>query len=231
MTETLKKIGGLMAACILAILLYLKIDIIHKGGPIMVPIILCSIFACGIIIDRFWNLYQARIDTDKFMDEVIDAVKRNKINEAMQACDHTPGPIAQIVRAGILKYDRPRTDIREAIEDAGGHEVPYLEKNLSALATIAHVSPLLGLLGTVTGMVRCFQIIQQKSTSFYPISPADLAGGIWEALITTVAGLVVAIPAFVAYNYLVNKVDNFVLEMEISATDLLNILVQRQEEI
>ena len=95
------------------------------------------------------------------------------------------------------------------------------------LSTIAHITPLLGLLGTVVGMVRCFQVIQEKSTSLNPVSPGDLAGGIWQALVTTVAGLAVAIPAYVAYNYLINKVDGFVLEMERSATDLVNILTQR----
>jgi biopolymer transport protein ExbB len=110
------------------------------------------------------------------------------------------------------------------------HEVPRLEKNLNALATIAHISPLLGLLGTVTGMLRCFQIIQQKATTLNPVNPGDLAGGIWEALITTVAGLIVAIPTYVAYNYLVNQADNLVLDMETAATELINILSQRREE-
>ncbi len=133
------------------------------------------------------------------------------------------------MKAGILKHDRPKLEIKEAIEDAGVHEVPRLERRLGILSTIAHISPLLGLLGTVTGMVRSFQVIQEKATSLNPVSPADLAGGIWEALITTVAGLVVAIPALVAYNYLVSVVDNFVTEMESSATDLVNILSTRGE--
>ena len=101
-----------------------------------------------------------------------------------------------------------------------------MEKNLPALATIAHISPLLGLLGTVTGMVRCFQAIQAKAVSLHPVSPGDLAGGIWEALLTTVAGLIVAIPTFVAYNYLVNRVNHFILEIEKAATELVNFLTE-----
>ena len=202
-------------------------DMIQKGGPVMWPIILCSIFAFAILLERAWHLYRAKIDTVDFMNKIANTLKRNKIMEAIEMCNNTPGPIAQIMKAGILKHDRPRNEIREAIEDAGIHEVPRLEKNLSALATIAHISPLLGLLGTVTGMVKCFQIIQEKSTSLNPINPGDLAGGIWEALITTVAGLVVAIPTYVAYNYLVSRVDNFVLEMEKAATELMNILTTR----
>jgi len=116
------------------------------------------------------------------------------------------------------------------VEDAGLHEVPRLEKNLGVLATIAHIAPLIGLLGTVTGMVRAFQVIEQKAVAMTPVNPGDLAGGIWEALITTVAGLAVAIPTYVAYNFLVTKVDGFVLEMEKSATDLVNILGTKRIE-
>lgn len=204
-------------------------DMIQKGGPIMYPIILCSILSLAIIIERLYHLYTAKIDTKKFMSSILNTLKRNRIMEAIDICDKTPGPIARILKAGILKHDRSRQEIREAIEDAGLHEVPRLERNLGALATISHISPLLGLLGTVTGMVRCFQVIQQKATTLNPVSPGDLAGGIWEALITTVAGLIVAIPTYVAYNYLISQVDNLILDMETSATELTNILSQRRE--
>lgn len=203
------------------------LEIIQKGGPVMYPIILCSVIALAIVIERLYHIYKAKIDTKDFMNNIEITIKRNRIAEAIKICDKTPGPIAHIVKAGVLKHDRSRQEIRESIEDAGHQEVPRLEKHLSLLATIAHISPLLGLLGTVTGMVRAFQIIQEKSASFSPVSPGDLAGGIWEALLTTVAGLIVAIPTVVAYNYLVNRVDEFVLEMERSATEVMNILSQR----
>ena len=204
-------------------------DLIQKGGPLMYLIILCSIVATAVVIERLYHLRRAKIDSDKFMESISNTVKRNRIMDAVDLCEKTPGPIAHIIKAGILKHDRSRHEIKEAIEDAGIYEVPRLEKNLGALATIAHISPLLGLLGTVTGMVRAFQIIQEKATSLHPVSPGDLAGGIWEALITTCAGLIVAIPTFVAYNYLVSRVKSFILEMERTATDLINILGQRNE--
>lgn len=204
------------------------LEFIVKGGPVMVPIILCSIIAMAIVIERFYHLYRAKIDTKAFMEDVTASLKRNKIVEAIDKCEKMPGPIAHIMKAGIIKHDHSKQEIRQAIEDAGLHEVPRLEKRLGALATIAHISPLLGLLGTVTGMVRCFQVIQAKATVLNPISPGDLAGGIWEALITTVAGLVVAIPTLVAYNFLVSHVDSFVLDMETSATDLINILTEQR---
>ncbi len=205
-------------------------NIIQKGGPLMYLIILCSIVALAVVIERLYHLHRARINIDKFMESIYSALKSNRIKEAVDLCQKTPGPVAHIVKAGILKHDGSRQEIKEAIEDAGIYEVPRLEKNLGALATIAHISPLLGLLGTVTGMVRAFQIIQEKATAMHSVSPANLAGGIWEALITTAAGLMVAIPTFVAYNYLVSRVKNFIVEMDRSAAELINVLSQRGEQ-
>lgn len=196
------------------------------GGPVMWPILLCSIFALAIVLEKLWHLRKIRIDTQDFLKRVLDKMKRHETKEALAICDNTKSPIANILKAGILKYDRPRPQIIEAIEDVSLYEVPRMEKNLTALATIAHVSPLLGLLGTVTGMVRCFQIIQAKAVSSHPVAPGDLAGGIWEALLTTVAGLMVAIPAFVAYNYLVSRINNYILEMEKASTELVNFLTE-----
>lgn len=194
----------------------------------MYLILFCSIIALAIFIERLWQLHCAKINTVKFMSDISETLRKNKIKEAIDICTRTGGPVANILRAGILKHDRSKAEIREGIEDAGVHEVPELEKNISVLATIAHITPLLGLLGTVLGMVRAFQVIEEKATLSYPVNPGDLAGGIWEALITTVAGLSIAIPTFVAYNYLVSRVGRIVLDMERSSTDLINILSQRK---
>ena len=204
-------------------------DVIHKGGPLMYLIILCSIIALAVVIERLWHLYRAKINTQEFMQDLSRHIRKNKIVEAIDLCDQTPGPIASTLKAGILKHDRARDEIKEAVQDASLDEVPRLEKNLGVLATIAHITPLLGLLGTVAGMIKCFQAIQTKASAFNPISPGDLAEGIWMALITTAAGLTVAIPTLVAYNYLVSRVNNFVLDMERSATELINTLSQRSE--
>ena len=199
-------------------------EFIVKGGPIMGLIILCSIMAFAVFMERMWYLRNAKIDTNEFMQEISNKVKKSKVMEAVDMCNTTKGPIARILKSGIMKYDKPRADMKEAIEDAGVHEVPLLEKNLGVLATIAHIAPLLGLLGTVVGMLKAFQVIEVKAMSMVPVNPGDLAGGIWEALITTVAGLSIAIPTYVAYNYLVSRVNNFVLDMEKSATELVNLL-------
>ena len=198
------------------------------GGPIMWPILICSILAFAIIIEKLLHLNRIRINTKKFLDSIFDRIGRDRIKEAIGLCDSTFSPIAFILKAGILKYDSTRDEIKEAMEDASLFEVPRLEKNLSALATIAHISPLLGLLGTVTGMVRCFQTIQIKASSIHPVSPGDLAGGIWEALLTTVFGLIVAIITFVAYNFFVSRVNSFVVETERGATELVNFITRHQ---
>jgi len=200
----------------------------QKGGVIMYLILFSSIVALAIFIERMWQLYCAKINTANFMADISKTIRENRIKEAVDICSRTGGPVANILKAGILKHDRSRAEIRETIEDAGIHEVPELEKNIGVLATIAHISPLLGLLGTVLGMVKAFQVIQEKAVAFNPVNPGDLAGGIWEALITTVAGLAVAIPTFVAYNFLVSRVETIVLDMERSSTELINILSQRQ---
>lgn len=204
-------------------------ELINKGGPMMYLIVLASILAFGVVIERIYALNKARIDADKFMDGIIGVLKRNKIIEAVEMCNKTPGPVAHIIKAGILKHDRSRPEIKEAVSEAAELEIPRLERHLPILATIAHITPLLGLLGTVTGMIRSFQIIQAKALSMVPVNPGDLAGGIWEALLATVAGLSVAIPTYVAYNYLTSQVDGFVYDMEKSAMDLVNLLSSRRD--
>ena len=204
-------------------------DIVQKGGPMMYLIILSSILAFGVVIERVWHLNRARIDAQKFMDGITAILKRNKIIEAIEMCNNTPGPVAHIVKAGILKHDRSRPEIKEAVEEAAQLEIPRLEKHLPVLATIAYIAPLLGLLGTVTGMIKSFQIIQQKALLMAPVNPGDLAGGIWEALLATLAGLSVAIPTYVVYNYLVSQVDTFIYDMERSTTDLVNLLSSRRD--
>jgi len=203
-------------------------ELLQKGGPIMALIIICSVIALTIIIERLINLHRAKIDTQEFLDKIKAILRKDNIMQALQLCDNTPGPIAHIIKAGVLKHDRSRSEIRESIDDAASHEVPRLEKNIKILATIAHIAPLLGLLGTVTGMVEAFQVLEQKATILNPINPSDLAGGIWEALLTTVAGLSIAIPAFIAYNYLVSRIEGFVLDMETSSTHLVEVLTNRK---
>jgi biopolymer transport protein ExbB len=203
------------------------LDVIMDGGPLMVPIVATSVVALAITIERFISLRRATIDTREFMDNMRSVLRQNRIQEAIQICDETEGPIARIVKAGILKHNRGKEDIREAIEDAGHLEVPNLERYLSALATCANIAPLLGLLGTVAGMIKAFAQIQHVQGQ---VKPADLAEGISNALVTTAAGLTVAIPTLVVYNYFITRVENMILEMEVSSSELVDLLTKGQGE-
>ncbi len=204
-------------------------EVISKGGYMMYFIIACSVIALAVIIERLLKLHSARVDWVHFVTQVETFVNKGDILGAVKLCENTPGPVARICKMALLKHDRPKPEIREAVEDAAIHEVPVLEKRLPILATIAHISPLLGLLGTVIGMIKAFHKIQELTAAGSPVDPGQLAGGIWEALITTAFGLLVAIPTFVAYNYLVSRASSIVTDMERSATDLVNLLVEKDQ--
>ncbi len=192
------------------------------GGALMYPILVCSIFAIGIIIEKFIYFSKIQTDINELKKNVFDLVKHNKIKEAILMCDSNPSPVAKILRAGTIKFGSTNEHIKQNMENMSLYEIPKLEYHLNTLATIAHVSPLLGLLGTVCGMITCFHTIQMQTASMNTVSPGDLAGGIGQALITTVAGLLVAIPAYVAYNYFVNRINTYVTEMEKAAMELIS---------
>ena len=206
---------------------FMPYELISEGGILMWPIFFCSFVALAIIIERMLFLRRASINTREFMETIRQVLRQDRIQEAIQICDETDAPIARLMKAGVLKHDRGKDEIREAIQDAGNLEMPHLERHLSALATCANVAPLLGLLGTVTGMIKAFDQIQNRRGL---VNPSDLAEGIGNALITTAAGLVVAIPALVVYNHLVTRVDNLVVEMEISSAEVADLLTRRRDE-
>jgi len=202
-------------------------ELISKGGVIMWPIFVCSIIALAIALERLFSLRRTSIDTREFMDAIRSALRQDRAQEALQTCDETNAPIARIIKAGLLKRDRSTEDIREAIRDAGRLEVPRLERYLGALATCASIAPLLGLLGTVQGMIKCFAVIETRQGM---VNPSDLAEGIGNALITTFAGLTVAIPTLVAYNFFVSRVDNVILRMEINSSEVVDLLTKNRNE-
>jgi len=163
------------------------------------------------------------------MTQVTEALEERHLAQAEQLCRQAATtPLARMIQSGLQRYGRPRTEIRETLEEVGALQTPQLEQHLPILGTIAHLSPLLGLLGTVAGLVRCFQVIQEKTTTAYPVNPGDLAGGIWESLLTTVFGLLVAIPAYALYNYLAVRVNQLVNQMEASAVKLVDLLSGQQ---
>lgn len=199
------------------------LEVFQKGGFLMYPIFICSLVALTIFFERMFYLKSIKTKSKRFVDRVKNMVKKGSIELAVSACRKSPTPISQIMLAGLMKYGQEREEIKGAIEDSANQEIPLLEKNLSTLSTIGNITPLLGLLGTVFGMIKAFNVIAIMGVG----NPEALAGGISEALLTTAFGLSVAIPTVVIYNYLAHRVDKLIREMEISCVDLLDLLTNR----
>jgi biopolymer transport protein ExbB len=197
------------------------LDIFLKGGFIMWLILASSIVGLAVSIDRFIMLRKAKINVPAFMVRIRGFIKKKDISGAISYCMQEKSPVANIVRKGLKKYKYGHDRVKDAIENAGSQEVSKLEKGLSVLASVAGIAPLLGFLGTVTGMIQAFMTIQDLAGA---ANPSDLAGGIWEALITTAFGLIIGIPALALYNYFLSAVKKLVGEMETVANDVIDVI-------
>jgi biopolymer transport protein ExbB len=195
----------------------LILDVFARGGPVMYPLLLCSVLAVAIIIEKLVNLRLTRILQPESLQALSRLVERGDIEGAVGFCSDHPSLFNGIIRQGLEHYRFGREEVKEAILDAGRHAVPRLERYLGVLGTLAAVSPLLGLLGTVTGMIKVFTVISQVGVG----RANALAGGIAEALITTVAGLVIAIPALVMYNLFRDRAEAIVVEMERHSLEMI----------
>jgi biopolymer transport protein ExbB len=197
-------------------------EIVRAGGPLMWPIILCSITAVAIVLERLWTLQDRRVLPRELPQRVWQLIETNQVNEKVIAALEQNSPLGKLLATGLANRHRPREVLMERLEDTGRHVVHELERFLNTLGTIAGVSPLLGLLGTVTGIIRSFNVIEAGGMG----DPRALSGGIAEALICTVAGLTVAIPALIFYRYLRGRVDGIVVEMEKHAIRMADALEQ-----
>jgi biopolymer transport protein ExbB len=198
-------------------------DFVVKGGVLMIPIALCSIIALAIFLERLWSLRRSRVIPRDFLIEIEDLIRREKIPEAITRCRKDNSSMANIIVAGIRNFGKRREIVKEGIEEIGRREAATLERYINVVGTIAAIAPLLGLLGTVFGMIKAFEVISIQGVG----NPSSLAGGISEALITTAAGLVVAIPTFVLYRYLANKADALIVEMEEHSIRMVDLLKGR----
>jgi biopolymer transport protein ExbB len=195
--------------------------ILVEGGWLMIPITLLSFVAIYVIAERWKALNAMQVDEKRFLTMVEDLLRQGNTNAAVQYCDELDKPMSRIMKQGIIRLGRPLIDVEEAIKNAGRKETYLMEKRMDWLATIAGVAPLLGFLGTVTGMIDAFMQIQGLQGN---VNPSVLAGGIWEALITTAWGLMVGIVAFGAYNYLLAKINRLVFQLEMASTDFVELL-------
>jgi biopolymer transport protein ExbB len=198
--------------------------LLAAGGPMVWLLLLASAAALAVFIERLLHYHRAQINSTEFLNGVRTVLKRDNVVEALSICDATPGPISRLVRTAILSRERGRDGVREALEEAGLQEVPRLEEKLNVLATLAQIAPLIGLLGTVLGFVDIFSEMEKQGVFTHA---AALSGGIWKALYSSALGLAVAIPCYAGYNFLVSRVNDIVLEMEKTSTEILNLVTEK----
>jgi biopolymer transport protein ExbB len=193
-------------------------DFLAKGGIIMIPLFLCSVTGLAIIIEKFISLRRRKVIVPEVVSVLENVKNVNDLGLAVSICEKHNGPFANIIRISLENQGLPREDIKETLVDQGRQEIHQLEKGLGMLETIAGIAPLLGLLGTVLGILKVFRVISVMGVG----QATALAGGISEALITTIAGLFIGIPALVAYNYFSSRAEALVLEIEKYSNRLLN---------
>lgn len=191
------------------------------GGPLMIPLVICSVIAVYIFVERILTINKANVSSDAFMGKIKELVLKGDINGAKILCSQHDTPVARMIEKGVVRIGSPLKNIEASIENVAKIEVFRLEKNLSVLATIAGAAPMIGFLGTVVGMVGAFMAIAQEEGS---VSPKLLADGIYTAMVTTVAGLVVGIIAYLGYNFLVTRVSKVVHRMEYSSIEFIDLL-------
>lgn len=202
------------------------LELLQKGGPLMWLIVLCSVVALAVFLERLLYLHRASIAVGDLLRGLSNILRKGDYAEALQECATTPGPVARVAHAVVLRHDAPRADLKEIAEEAGQLEVPKLERNLPLLATIAYTAPLLGLLGTLLGLLDAFQTIASQSGY---ATAADIADGVYQSLLTSASSLAVAIPAFVAYSYLSARVSGLIHDIERAAIEIMAILDEKRQ--
>jgi len=195
---------------------------------ILIVIAGCSLLSFTIFIERLMHLRKSEIDTNAFIISLRRIIKEGNIIEAISLCEFTGGTIANIVKSGLLKHDRSKEQIENAMEISGLIEVAQLEKNAKILSIIAYIAPLIGLLGTVLGFIQAFS--EMRTSGLVDISATRIGEAMEYALVTTAAGLVVAIPSVIAYNYIVSRVEGFLLEIQTTSSEIVDLLIYREDE-
>jgi biopolymer transport protein ExbB len=200
------------------------LDFIRQGGPVMWPLLICSVLAVAIIAERLINLRPTKVVPEQEVGHLRTLIDGGLLEQAEDYCDRRPGPLTNIVAAALEARHESPEGIRQVVEDQGRQEIPALQRYLGVLGTVASVSPLLGLLGTVLGMIEVFRVVSAQGIG----QAESLAGGISQAMITTATGLTIAIPALVAYNAFTDKANALILEMERLALAFIKQIVQQR---
>lgn len=221
MKEKLLKSGAVAASLMVAYGIYLKTDFLRLGGPMMILIIFCSFLCFAVIFEKLGLFMKNSVDLARFLQDIFDCMERQRIKEAIEICDRRKISVARVLKAGIMKYDRQKEEIDEVMREACFYEAAFLEERLPVLSTIVQVAPLLGFVGTLAGIMEALHAVQMQGAS-------GAAGGVWQSLICSLAGFLVAIPALIAYNYFRYRAKLSFEEMERGARELLNFLMEKR---
>ena len=200
------------------------VDLFLQGGPFMWPILALLVFGLMITLERIYTLTKASLVTKRFIPRINKALEDKGVDAALEVCKETPGPISEVFHAGLSRADQGIDVVEKSIETAGSIEMAFLEKGMIWLSTVITIAPMLGFAGTVSGMVRAFQDIAAAND----ISPAVVASGILEALLTTLFGLIVGITIQIFYNLFTSRVDGIIIDMEENSVNLLNTLASSE---
>lgn len=203
------------------------LELAKYGGPVFWICAACGVVALVVFVERALHLHRARIKSEDFVKGILTVLGRNNVDEALAICEDTPGPVAFVVRTAIMHRQASRNEMMESVREAGFAEVSRMERRLVVIATIAQVAPLLGLLGTVLGMIDVVMVLARQVPL---VQSAHVMNGLMKALVNTAAGLMVAIPAHVAFNLLVVKIDRIVLDMERAGSEVVAFIAGRGGE-
>ena len=200
------------------------VDLFNDGGWAVWPILLLLIIGVGVAIERMYNLSRAAINAEDFFKNLEEAIKSGGPDRAAQLCSETPGPVASVIHSGLLRIERGLDHVEKAIDNSGAVEMAFLERGMVWLSTVANLAPMVGFLGTVSGMINAFQTIKEAGD----VEPSMVAGGISEALITTAAGLIVGILIQFCYNFFANRIDKIIADMIEQTAAFIDLLAERE---
>ncbi len=200
-----------------------NLNLFDRGGPVMWVLLVLSVLATVLFVERALYLHRGQIRSTEFLSGIKNILRKRRLVEALTVCEETPGPVAHVVKAALMHYEEGEDRIRFAISEAALVEIPALERRVGSIAAIAQAAPLLGLLGTVLGMISTFGVLQAEGAY---VSMGQISGGMWQALLTTAAGLAIAVPAYLAHHFLAGRVRALVNDMEWVGNEIMRFLAK-----
>jgi biopolymer transport protein ExbB len=228
MKEKLEKIFVVLLSVVLSLLLSVFVAWFRRGGPVMVPILFCSVFGLMLIAAKMRQVIIIGAPLDLFMKSVIEPLERQRIKEALDFCDKAGTPLSRVVKAGIMKYDRPKDEMKDAMDDAFLYELSLIEEYMDALMTTLQVVPFLGFMGTLVGCMEILRVIQGQAASGLATGFEFFGPGLWQILICASTAFSVVIPLLLGYNFLTSRVKAVVRDIEKASTELLGFFMERR---